>query len=111
MQELLTCMSTYDINMYAHRQHLFTQVQDVLLQQAAQPYGMRQMAVFSSLRYKPKSNDKAGDKELIKNYVKAYKYAGLAVTPFTPRLGSDGFQQSQGFVATFTGIQRATARC
>lgn len=44
------------------------------------------------------------DKATIKHYVEHYKFSGLAVTPYTPRLGSDGFQQGQGFVATFTGM-------
>lgn len=74
---------------------------DVLLQDAHQPHGMRQMAVFSSLRYKPKDRS---DTDRIKRFIEYYKFAGLAVTPYTPRLGSEGFQQGQGFVATFTGL-------
>jgi hypothetical protein len=73
----------------------------VLLQYTHQPHGMRQMAVFSSLRYKKKANS---DAQRIKDVIENYKFAGLAVTPYTPRLGADGFQQSQGFVATFTGL-------
>ena len=74
---------------------------DVLLQGAHQPHGMRQMAVFSSLRYKQKDT---ADAARIKHFIENYKFAGLAVTPYTPRLGSEGFQQGQGFVATFTGL-------
>ena len=74
---------------------------DVLLQGAHQPHGMRQMSVFSSLRYKQMD---ATDEARIEHYIKTYKFAGLAVTPYTPRLGSEGFQQGQGFVATFTGL-------
>ena len=81
---------------------------DVLLQQSHQPLGMRQMAVFSSLRYKPKSildNDKNPDNdERLAFYIQYYKFAGLAVTPYRVNLGAEGFQQSQGFVATFTGV-------
>lgn len=74
---------------------------DVLLQEAHQPHGMRQLAVFSSLRYKSSAGDDAAK---ISYFIQNYKFAGLAVTPYTPRLGADGFQQGQGFVATFTGL-------
>jgi len=74
---------------------------DVLLQAAAQPHGMRQMSVFSSLRNKPYKEDKI---KLLEHYIKYYKLAGLAVTPYRVNLGAEGFQQSQGFVATFTGL-------
>lgn len=66
------------------------------------------MAVFSSLRYKPKSasddNKNPANNQRLAFYITKYKFAGLAVTPYRVNLGAEGFQQSQGFVATFTGV-------
>lgn len=81
---------------------------DVLLQKSSQPFGQRQLAVFSSLR---SVQDKKSDDENINNIVDNYKFAGLAVTPFYVKTGADQFQPTQGFVATFTGLNTVRVAC
>lgn len=81
---------------------------DVLLQKASQPFGQRQLAVFSSLR---NVQDLGEDDLNIQNIKNKYKFAGLAVTPFYVKLGADQFQPTQGFVSTFTGLNTVRVAC
>jgi hypothetical protein len=38
------------------------------------------------------------------DWLKHYKYGGVAVTGYTPNMGASGFDSSQGFVSTFSGL-------
>jgi hypothetical protein len=83
---------------------------DVLLQKSSQPFGQRQLAVFSSLSSVQDKGDDA-DAENIETITDKYKFAGLAVTPFYVKMGADQFQPTQGFVATFTGLNTVRVAC
>ena len=71
-----------------------------------QPSGQRQLKAFSAL------TDMAGDNAATeKHFMNAYKYAGVAVTPYTPRLDASQFDSGQGFVTTFTGLNVIKVAC
>jgi hypothetical protein len=88
----------------------------VLLQRRALPKGTRQLPCFSSLHAignAVSALSVGGTDTCPVNWTefnKSYMYAGLAVTPFTPRLGSTTFDQGQGFVACFSGLNVVTVK-
>ena len=63
------------------------------------PAGTRQLKTFSSL-----VNIEKKKVESAEAVMKYFKYAGISVTPFTPRMDASQFDSGQGFVTTFTGL-------
>tara|TARA_A100001015_G_C14985277_1_gene711270 strand:+ start:936 stop:1724 length:789 start_codon:yes stop_codon:yes gene_type:complete len=74
---------------------------EVLLSQnpAVMPAGTRQLKTFSSL-----VNVSSNHVISAEAFIKRFKYAGVSVTPFTPRMDASQFDSGQGFVTTFTGL-------